>query len=531
MHIFQTNSPIKKVGHDEYIIGNNKTDPLALIKGKELIIDKITAKNLDAITLKLAEDISKINDILPNLEETPDFTSLSEKVENISGFLSNIELELDIESPDIELLSGRIEEIKESIPDLEESLDIQNLSGKINSISGLLSGLEETPFIESLSGKINEISGFLSTLDDSAEINFLSGRIDSINQELTTQDNLLLSKINSVSGLLYALIHELDLDPFGGNLSTVLGINTTGSNLSLNDFDILSEKIDLISGFLENIELEVDIEAPDLEEISGKLDSISGLLADLEETPDVQILSGKIDSISGLLSGLEESPDIKSLSGRVDQLSGLIDSINQNTGSSPTSGSAEISGNVEFLNITGSLIVNGIDIYPTISGLLDNEGDMSLKIKELELSINELKPDGGTYSFSTNLDYSSDTYFIDFPSIFSAPPKLNVSIETTGQGSIVDYIISGINNSGYYLVFPDAIEEDTYIAHTMFDSNGEFAGEEAFEINSDGDIVPSNSPLISDTMWILRNQTDLEVRNNIWRYNTGPEAFTDEISF
>ena len=55
--------------------------------------------------------------------------------------------------------------------------------------------------------------------------------------------------------------------------------------------------------------------------------------------------------------------------------------------------------------------------------------------------------------------------------------------------------------------------------------------QEAFEVNEDNEIVPSNAESISDTMWILRNETDLELRNNIWRYNTGPEAFTDDISF
>lgn len=526
MYVFQTNSPIKKVGHNEYIIGNNKTDPLALIKGKELIIDKVSAQNIDAITAKLSEDISRINEFLPNLEETPDFVSLSEKVETISGFISNIDLELDIELPDFDLLSGKIEEIKQSLPLLEETPDIENLSGKINFISGLLSDLEETPFIESISGKINEISGFLSSLEESEEINSLSGRIELIKQELTNQDGILLSKINSTSGLLNNLIHELDLDPFGGSLSNALGINTTGVNATGQkipqiEIDILSGKIDLISGFLQNIEFEVELEAPDLEVISGRVDLISGLLADLEETPDFEILSGKINSISGSLTGLEESREIEVLSGKIDHLSGLLDS----------SENSQTSGNFEFLNITGSLIVNGIDIYPTVSGLLDNEGDLSVKIEELESSINDLKPDGGTYSFSTSLDNSSDTYFIKFPSLFSLPPKLNVSIETTGESVLVDHIISGVSNSGYHLIFADELQENTYVAHTMFDSNGEFAGEEAFEINSDGDIIPSNSPLISDTMWILRNQTDLEVRNNIWRYNTGPEAFTDEISF
>lgn len=53
---------------------------------------------------------------------------------------------------------------------------------------------------------------------------------------------------------------------------------------------------------------------------------------------------------------------------------------------------------------------------------------------------------------------------------------------------------------------------------------------EAFEEDENGDLTPSNSPAISDTMWILRNENDLELRSNYWRYNTGPEAFTDDIS-
>ena len=55
--------------------------------------------------------------------------------------------------------------------------------------------------------------------------------------------------------------------------------------------------------------------------------------------------------------------------------------------------------------------------------------------------------------------------------------------------------------------------------------------EEAFELDADGDLIPSNALYISDPMWILRNDNDLELRSNHWRYNSGPESFTDEISF
>lgn len=53
---------------------------------------------------------------------------------------------------------------------------------------------------------------------------------------------------------------------------------------------------------------------------------------------------------------------------------------------------------------------------------------------------------------------------------------------------------------------------------------------EAFEEDENGDLVPSNEKHISDSMWILRNENDLELRANHWRYNTGPEAFTNDIS-
>lgn len=53
---------------------------------------------------------------------------------------------------------------------------------------------------------------------------------------------------------------------------------------------------------------------------------------------------------------------------------------------------------------------------------------------------------------------------------------------------------------------------------------------EAFEEDENGDLTPSNSKHISDTMWILRNENDLELRSNHWRYSAGPESFTEDIS-
>ncbi len=374
MHIFQTNSPIKKVGHNEYIIGDNKLDPLALIKGKELIIDKVTAKNISSLG----------------------------------------------------------------------------------------------------------------------------------------SDPLLSTKVNDISGLLYDLIHELDHDPFGGSLSSALGLYFSGHQHS---------------GTIPGVGLNLD-----LSELSGNLNS-------------------KIELVSGLLEDLIHELDHDPFGGSLSSVLGLYFSGHDHSGAQRVSSITGTSANFEFLNITGTLIVNGIDIYPSISGLLENTStgnintsaiqeeirlqglETDIALAEINLAIEDLKPDGGSYSFSSDLNSSGPSYFIEFPSAFDSPPRLNVSVETSDQGEIVDHIISGVSTSGYHLIFSKQLPPDTYKAHTMFDSNGEFAGEEAFEVNDEGDIIPSNSPLISDTMWILRNQTDLEVRNNIWRYNTGPEAFTDEISF
>ena len=58
-----------------------------------------------------------------------------------------------------------------------------------------------------------------------------------------------------------------------------------------------------------------------------------------------------------------------------------------------------------------------------------------------------------------------------------------------------------------------------------------FLQKEAFELNELGEVTPTTHEFISDTMWILREDNNLELRANLWRYDTGPNAFTDDISF
>jgi len=99
-----------------------------------------------------------------------------------------------------------------------------------------------------------------------------------------------------------------------------------------------------------------------------------------------------------------------------------------------------------------------------------------------------------------------------------------LQVEAVDASSLLE--ISGIN-------FVEYLTGDLTFLRNL-DNNlvkSRYELQEAFEVNEDNEIVPSNAESISDTMWILRNETDLELRNNIWRYNTGPEAFTDDISF
>ena len=86
--------------------------------------------------------------------------------------------------------------------------------------------------------------------------------------------------------------------------------------------------------------------------------------------------------------------------------------------------------------------------------------------------------------------------------------------------------ISGIDFLDYFTGNADIVN---LIQNTYTDLR--YTLEEAFELDENGDVVPSNAAHISDPMWILRNDNDLELRSNHWRYNSGPESFTDEISF
>jgi hypothetical protein len=142
--------------------------------------------------------------------------------------------------------------------------------------------------------------------------------------------------------------------------------------------------------------------------------------------------------------------------------------------------------------------------------------------------IEHFSTDTGQFSISSN---PNDTYL-----------NLERKVNTAGASNFLDLLdtpTSFISGSGKFLKVSD--DEKSLILTDEIkasDISGSITGsvdrydlKEAFEIDENGDIIPSNEKEISDTMWILKNETDIELRANIWRYNTGPEAFTDDISF
>ena len=119
-------------------------------------------------------------------------------------------------------------------------------------------------------------------------------------------------------------------------------------------------------------------------------------------------------------------------------------------------------------------------------------------------------------------------------------------VNTAGASNFTDLLdtpFSLISGSGKFLkvsddeksiILTDEIKAGSstgVLTGTITGSINRYELKEAFELDEFGDIIPSNAEQISDNMWILKNDQDLELRANLWRYNTGPEAFTEDISF
>jgi hypothetical protein len=254
----------------------------------------------------------------------------------------------------------------------------------------------------------------------------------------------------------------------------------TGIFNNLSGAELTSLKSNLEESFISNLYLN-----------TGSFDSLSGNIVQMETGFSEKIFIENIDILKGLLI----TSGNLILTG--DHLHKHIDELSENlilTGDHLHKHIDELSEN---LILTGDHLHKHID---ELSGNLILTGDHLLKhIDELSGNLSET----GAY-----LDERIDQTYKDL----------------TQTGSLLR---EDLNATGLYL---QAMLSGQQVISGDYSKN-RFMLEEAFEEDEFGDIVPTNHPFISDPMWMLREDGDLELRANVWRYNTGPDAFTKDISF
>ena len=286
------------------------------------------------------------------------------------------------------------------------------------------------------------------------------------------------------------------------------------------------QKLDVISGFVESAYIDnLVLKTGLFDNLSGEtFETISGYTHN-SQIDNLTLKTGLFDNLSGetfeTISGYTHNSQIDNLTlktGVFDDLSGV--NFNFNSGSISYSFIGD-------LNIkTGSaekFYISGIDILQFI---LDLSGNLESTGLHLHGHIDTLS--GNLESTGLHLHGHIDT--------------LSGNLESTGlhlHGHI-DTLSGNLESTGLHLHGHidtlsgkiQALSQNTgsQILSGNYEEN-RLLLEEAFEEDEYGDIAPTNHPFISDPMWILKEDNNLELRANVWRYNTGPEAFTDDISF
>ena len=249
-------------------------------------------------------------------------------------------------------------------------------------------------------------------------------------------------------------------------------------------FDNLSgENIDVVSGYVQsgyvnNLVLKtgtfLDLSGKNLEVISGHTENstIDNLVL---QTGSFTNLSGEILDVTSGHTQFSIIGDLTLQTGRSDTF--YISGINI----------------LEFLqDLSGNLEATGLHLHEHIDILSGNLEATGIHLHE-HIDI-----------LSGNLEATG----------------LSLLNEVSGlQSQISSIEMSGVGGSGLSSGFEEKMLRSRFLQ------------KEAFELNELGEVTPTTHEFISDTMWILREDNNLELRANLWRYDTGPNAFTDDISF
>ena len=256
------------------------------------------------------------------------------------------------------------------------------------------------------------------------------------------------------------------------------------SNLSGENVEVISGYIQ--SAYINNLVLQtgtfVDLSGENLEVISGRTEfSIIG---------DLTLQTGRSDTF--YISGINILEFLQNLSGNL-ETTGL-----------------HLHEHIEALS--GNLEATGLHLHEHINALSGNLEATGLNlISQIDLN--------------TNLIETTQQNLVDTGTLFfSKIDEIKLGIANTGSS-----LLSGLNHLESKVLDIESSGVGGGVGSGI--ATNRFLLNEAFEEDEFGDVTPTNHEFISDPMWILREDNNLEVRANIWRRNTGPEAFTDDISF
>jgi hypothetical protein len=113
-----------------------------------------------------------------------------------------------------------------------------------------------------------------------------------------------------------------------------------------------------------------------------------------------------------------------------------------------------------------------------------------------------------------------------------SPNNLRISGDTISSGILpthsgAGYVGKSIKpfNEGYFNNLYTSQPDGTF--ENISPSNWT----EAFEEDGNGDLMPVIGYNINDNMWFLNAENELSLKFNYFRYNFGPESFTEDVSF
>jgi hypothetical protein len=263
--------------------------------------------------------------------------------------------------------------------------------------------------------------------------------------------------------------------------------------------NVLSDSSTAISGFTENSFIEnLVLQTGIFQDISGEVFRSASGFTENSFIDNLVLQTGIFQDISGETFYSEKG------SSQAFHVSGIniAESLIKVSGDLISTG-LHLQQHIDSLS--GDLVSTGLHLHEHIDSL---SGDLLSTGLHLQQHIDSLS--GDLLSTGLHLQQHIDSLSGD---LLSTGLHLHEHIENLEER------INNINsNTGISLVSGNYKEQ-------------RFLLEEAFEEDEFGDIVPTNHPFISDPMWILKGDNDLELRANVWRYDTGPEAFTKDISF